>query len=158
MIVSNVNEWHSRGNQFQRNGGFIGRTKRTIWMGSPSLHPTYSNFYIIQTHVERIPVRIQIETERHEAYCQFLKEAYFSFVCLFVISGCCAKRWICPFSVKHKPSAVRFKSIQSLSTAISKIDVCTFFPFFSYCLVIIRKQEEVRGQLFPKNQSLLDQE
>ena len=115
-------------------------------------------FYIIQTHVERIPVRIQIETERHEAYCQFLKEAYFSFVCLFVISGCCAKRWICPFSVKHKPSAVRFKSIQSLSTAISKIDVCTFFPFFSYCLVIIRKQEEVRGQLFPKNQSLLDQE
>ena len=24
--------------------GFIGRTKRTIWMGSPSLHPTYSNF------------------------------------------------------------------------------------------------------------------
>ena len=25
--------------------GFIGRTKRTIWMGSPSLHPTYSNFH-----------------------------------------------------------------------------------------------------------------
>ena len=123
--------------------GFIGRTKRTIWMGSPSLHPTYSNFYIIQTHVERIPVRIQIETERHEAYCQFLKEAYFSFVCLFVISGCCAKRWICPFSVKHKPSAVRFKSIQSLSTAISKIDVCTFFPFFSYCLVEVSFSQRI---------------
>ena len=25
--------------------GFIGRTKRTIWMGLPSLHPTYSNFH-----------------------------------------------------------------------------------------------------------------
>ena len=25
--------------------GFIGRTKRTIWMGAPSLHPTYSNFF-----------------------------------------------------------------------------------------------------------------
>ena len=25
--------------------GFIGRTKRTMWMGSPSLHPTYSNFF-----------------------------------------------------------------------------------------------------------------
>ena len=25
--------------------GFIGRTKRTIWMGSPFLHPTYSNFH-----------------------------------------------------------------------------------------------------------------
>ena len=24
--------------------GFIGRTKRTIWMGTPSLHPTYSNY------------------------------------------------------------------------------------------------------------------
>ena len=25
--------------------GFIGRTKRTMWMGSPSLHPTYSKFF-----------------------------------------------------------------------------------------------------------------
>ena len=130
--------------------GFIGKTKRTIWIGSPSLHPTYSNFYIIQTHVERIPVRIQIETERHEAYCQFLKEAYFSFVCLFVISGCCAKRWICPFSVKHKPSAVRFKSIQSLSTAISKIDVCTFFPFFFLLFGNHKKTGRGKRSAFPK--------
>ena len=39
--------------------GFIGRNKRTIWMGLPSLHPTYSNsIYIVQAHFERILSRI----------------------------------------------------------------------------------------------------
>ena len=52
--------------------GFIGRTKRTIWMGSPSLHPTYSNFYIhvhiyVHIHIGRIIICILVETIRHMA-------------------------------------------------------------------------------------------
>ena len=49
-------------NIHEREMGFIGMTKRTIWMGSPSLHPTYSNFYIIYAPVEQILVFISIGT------------------------------------------------------------------------------------------------
>ena len=62
--------------------GFIGRTKRSIWTGSPSLHPTYSNFYTFSSitdshwadhylHLEYIRTFIQLLNNMYFVHCSF---------------------------------------------------------------------------------------
>ena len=101
----------------RRRMGFVGRAKRTIWMWSPFLHPTYNNFlYKLRSHIQQIIICIQIVTIRYEAGRFFFESNLFfhrSFA--FLSTGKC-KRYIgsfsqriCPFRVSHEPGAEQIK-------------------------------------------------
>ena len=57
--------------------GFIGRTKRTIWMGSPSLHPTYSNFYTFSSITDSRCADHYLHLEYIRTFIQLLNDTYF---------------------------------------------------------------------------------
>ena len=100
--------------------GFIGRTKRTIWMGLPSLHPTYNNsVFIVQTHWADTSLHIYRDNRTWGIMTSVWRKHIFpSFVCLTFK--------IYPFRVSNFPPPPWRTDSLGLTLAVDSKRECTY--------------------------------